>query len=143
LWESVILIIICLSIDEINIIYVHTIESTFFFFLHGRLGYLIFKYLKYMCKHDYISYQQDNNNKCQVCIQAKMTKKTFFKLKNSELLELVHYNICEINGMLTSGGKRYFIIFIGDCSRFTYFYLLRTKNKVFKKFKKIIKNANS
>jgi len=96
-----------------------------------------------MCKHDYISYQQDNNNKCQVCIQAKMTKKTFFKLKNYELLELVHYNICEINGMLTSGGKRYFIIFIGDCSRFTYFYLLRTKNKIFKKFKKIIKNANS
>jgi len=41
--------------------------------------------------------------------------------------------------MLTSGGKRYFIIFIGDCSRFIYFYLLRTKNKVFKKFKKIIK----
>jgi len=41
--------------------------------------------------------------------------------------------------MLTSGEKRYFIIFIGDCSRFIYFYLLRTKNKVFKKFKKIIK----
>jgi len=45
--------------------------------------------------------------------------------------------------MLTSGGKRYFIIFIGDCSRFIYFYLLRTKNKIFKKFKKIIKNKNS
>jgi len=64
-----------------NQYYLYSYDWIYFFFLHGRLGYLIFKYLKYMCKYDYISYQQDNNNKCQVYIQVKMTKKTFFKLK--------------------------------------------------------------
>jgi len=31
-----------------------------------------------MCKHGYISYQHDNNDKYEVCIQEKMKKKAFF-----------------------------------------------------------------
>jgi transposase InsO family protein len=97
-----------------------------------------------MCKHGYISYQHDNNNKCEVCIEAKMTKKPFSRVeRNSQLLELVHFDICEINGMLTRGRKRYFITFIDDYSRFTYVYLLRTKDEAFgkfKEFKKIVEN---
>jgi hypothetical protein len=59
-----------------------------------------------MCKHDYILYQHDYNDKCEVYIQAKMTKKPFSKVeRNSQLLEVVHYDICEINGMLTRGEK--------------------------------------
>jgi hypothetical protein len=35
-----------------------------------------------------------------------MTKKPFSKVeRNSQLLEVVHYDICEINGMLTRGEK--------------------------------------
>ena len=69
-----------------------------------------------------------------------MTKKLFPKVeRNSQLLELVHSDICEINGMLTRGGKRYFITFIDDYSCFTYVYLLRTKDKAFKKFKEFKK----
>jgi len=30
-----------------------------------------------MCKNGYISHQHDNNDKYEVCIQAKMTKKAF------------------------------------------------------------------
>jgi hypothetical protein len=78
--------------------------------------------LKYMWKHGYISYQHDNNNKYEVCIQVKMTKKLFPKVeRNSQLLELVHYDICEINGMLTRGEKRYFITFINDYSNLPIF----------------------
>ena len=58
-----------------------------------------------------------------------MTKKPFPKVeRNSQLLELVHSDICEINDMLTRGEKRYFITFIDDYSHFTYVYLLRTKD---------------
>jgi transposase InsO family protein len=93
-----------------------------------------------MCKHGYISYQHNNKNKCEVCIQAKMTKKPFPKVeRNSQLLELVHSDICEINGILTRGGKRYFITFINDYSRLTYVYLLRTKDEAFEKFKEFKK----
>ena len=45
---------------------------------HARLGHLNFKYLKFMSKHGMISYKHDDEKKCEICIQAKMTKKLFF-----------------------------------------------------------------
>ena len=48
---------------------------------------------------------------------------------------MIHTDICEYNGILTRGGKRYFITFIDDYSRYTYIYLLRTKDEAFDKFK--------
>ena len=74
------------SINEINVIFAYMIESTSLLW-HARLGHLNYRYLKYMCKHGYISYQHNNNNnnnnnsKCEVCIQAKITKKPFLKYK--------------------------------------------------------------
>ena len=63
--------------------------------------------------------------KCEICIQAKVPKKPFSKLdRNSIMLELVHFDICELNGVLTKECKRYFITFIDDFSRFTYVYLM-------------------
>ena len=40
-----------------------------------------------------------------------------------------------MNGVLTRGGKRYFITFIDDFSRFTYVYLMRNKDESFDIFK--------
>ena len=51
------------------------------------------------------------------------------------LLELVHSDLCEMNGELTKGGKRYFISFIDDCTRFCYVYLLKSKDEVLNYFK--------
>ena len=49
-----------------------------------------------------------------------MTKKPFSKSnRNSILLEFVHSDVCELNGILTRGSKRFIIIFIDDFSRFT------------------------
>jgi hypothetical protein len=82
------------NINEINVSSSYMVESTSFIW-HGRLGHLNYRYLKYMCKHGYISYQHDNNDKCEVCIQSKMAKKPFSKVeRNSQLLELVHSDIC-------------------------------------------------
>lgn len=36
---------------------------------------------------------------------------------------------------LSKGGKSYFITLIDDASKYTYMYLLRTKDEVFEKFK--------
>jgi hypothetical protein len=52
------------------------------------------------------------------------------------LLELVHSDVCELNGILTRGGKRYFITFIDDFFRYTYVYLMRNKDESFDMFKK-------
>ena len=97
---------------------------------HARLAHLNFRSLKYMSKHGLISYSNISHEKCEICIQAKITKKPFPKAeRNTQILDLIHSDICEYNGNLTRGGKRYFITFIDDCSRFTYVYLLRTKDK--------------
>jgi transposase InsO family protein len=40
-----------------------------------------------------------------------------------------------MNGMLTEGGKRYFMTLIDDATRFCYVYLLKTKDETFNCFK--------
>ena len=52
------------------------------------------------------------------------------------MLELVYSDVCELNGILTRGEKRYFITFIDDFSRYTYVYLMRNKDESFDMFKK-------
>jgi transposase InsO family protein len=50
-------------------------------------------------------------------------------------LKLIHSNLCEMNGVLTKGGKRYFMTLIDDASRFCYVYLLKTKDEALDYFK--------
>jgi hypothetical protein len=50
-------------------------------------------------------------------------------------LELIHSDLCEMNGVLTKGGKRYFMTLIDDASRFCYVYLLKTKDEALDYFK--------
>ena len=65
-----------------------------------------------------------------------MSKRPFPKVeRNSEFLDLVHFDICELNGILTRGENRYFIIFIDDHSRYTYVYLMKHKDQAFQMFK--------
>ena len=40
-----------------------------------------------------------------------------------------------MNGKLTKGGRRYFVTFIDDCTRFCYVYLLKTKDEALHYFK--------
>ena len=59
---------------------------------HARLVHLNFKSLKYMSKHSLLSCSSINHENCQICIQEKMTKKSFSRLeKISQILDLVHY----------------------------------------------------
>ena len=114
--------------------YAYFVDSLYLW--HAKLGYLNFKYLKFMSKHGMISYKHDDEKKYEICIQAKMTKKPFSKSnRNSIMLELVHSDVCELNGVFTRIGKRYFITFIDDFSRFTYVYLMRNKDESFDIFK--------
>ena len=50
-------------------------------------------------------------------------------------LDLIHSDLCEMNGLLTRGGKRYFMTLIDDATRYCYIYLLKTKDEAFHYFK--------
>jgi transposase InsO family protein len=76
-------------------------------------------------------------SKCQSCVQSKQPHKPHKAVEERHLtlLELVHSDICEMNGVLTERGQRYFMTMIDDASRYCYVYLLKTKDKALNCFK--------
>jgi hypothetical protein len=60
------------------------------------------------------------SSKCHVCVESKQPHKPHKAVaaRNLAPLELIHSDIYEMNGELTKGGKRYFLTFIDDCTRF-------------------------
>ena len=123
-----------LSINTV-IISVYMLESSINLW-HARLSHVNFRSVNFMSKHKLITCENSKPKKCKICIQAKMVKKPFPKNeRNIEILELIHSDICELNGQLTRGGNRYFITFIDNHSRFTYVYLMKTKDQAFDMFK--------
>jgi transposase InsO family protein len=76
-------------------------------------------------------------SKCQVCVQSKQPLKPrkVVEVRNLAPLDLIHFDLCEMNEILTKGGKRYFITFIYDSTRFCYVYLLKSKDEALHYFK--------
>jgi transposase InsO family protein len=70
-------------------------------------------------------------------VQSKHPRKPHKTAEDRHLapLELIHSDICEMNGVLTEGGQRYFMTMINDASRYCYVYLLKTKDEALNYFK--------
>jgi hypothetical protein len=70
-------------------------------------------------------------------MQSKQLRKPHkaVEARNLAPLELVYSDLCEMSGELTKGGKRYFMTFIDDYTRFCYVYLLKTKDEALHYFK--------
>ena len=77
------------------------------------------------------------NSKCLVCVGSKQTRKPHMAAEARDLapLDLIHSDLCEMNGVLTKGGKKYFMTLIDDSIRFCYIYMLKSKDEVFHYFK--------
>jgi hypothetical protein len=74
--------------------------------------------------------------KCEFCSQAKITKKSHKSvIRESNPIDLIHSDICELDGTMTRNNKRYFITFIDDCSDYTFVYLMENKSEAFDMFK--------
>jgi transposase InsO family protein len=50
-------------------------------------------------------------------------------------LDIIHSDLCEINGILTRAGKKYFISFIDDATRYCQLYLVKMKDEALNSFK--------
>ena len=69
---------------------------------------------------------------------GKQTRVYFKKhppLKKSDLLELMHFDVCSPLKVKSFIGALYFVTFIDDCSRKLWVYALKTKDQVLEKFK--------
>ena len=56
------------------------------------------------------------------------------KKRTTEILALVHTDVCGLFDVQTRGGYVYFIIFINDYSWYRFMYLMHQKSEVFEKF---------
>ena len=54
--------------------------------------------------------------------------------RETKLLGLIHSNLGDLKQTMTRGGKKFYMTFIDDYSRFTKVYLLRNKDKAFDMF---------
>lgn len=70
-------------------------------------------------------------------MQAKQLRKPHFGVeeKDSRLLELIHFDLYEMNGVLNKGGKKYMVTFIDDVTRYYHVYLLKTKDEALHYFR--------
>ena len=67
----------------------------------------------------------------------KITKTSFtgHGERVSDILDLIHTDVCGLMSTQTRGGYSYFITFTDDRSRFGYVYLMKYKFEAFDKFK--------
>ncbi|KAL6322023.1 hypothetical protein AAG906_003165 [Vitis piasezkii] len=86
----------------------------------------------------------------QICIECIKGKQTNMRKNDanrcSDVLELIHMNICGPFPTPSWNGQQYFITFIDDYSRYGYLYLIHEKSQsldVFKNFKAEVENQLS
>ncbi len=105
---------------------------------HSRLCHINFGLISRMSSMSLIpNFTIAKGSKCHSCVQSKQPRKPHKAAEERNLapLELIHSDLCEMNGVLTKGEKRYFMTLIDDATKFCYVYLLQTKDEALDYFK--------
>lgn len=70
---------------------------------------------------------------CETCVGGKHHRSPFGSstTKTTEVLELVHSDVCGKMREKSLGGAEYFVTFTDDKTRYTWVYILKTKDQVF------------
>ena len=73
---------------------------------------------------------------CEPCLMGKMTKAPFSGTmeRATDLLEIIHTDVCGLMSIETHGGYHCFLTFTDDLSRYVYIYLMKHKSETFEKF---------
>jgi GAG-pre-integrase domain len=100
------------------------------FMWHYRLGHINEKHIKKLHEVGLLNnFNIKTINACESYLRGKMTKASFSKKgeRTSDLLALIHTDICGPMSTYTRNSDRYFITFTDDYSRYSYVYLMRHK----------------
>ena len=103
---------------------------------HGILRHVNFDTLRKLMNLELLpEFNIDANHKCEICVESKLTRASFHNIERStEPLELIHSDTCDLKYVQTRGGKKYFVTFIDDRTRYCYVYLLKSKDEALEKF---------
>ena len=105
---------------------------------HCRLGHISEKRMRKLHKDGLLkSFDFESFDTCESCLLGKMTKTPFTGHceRASDLLEIIHTDVCGPMSTAARGGFVYFVTFTDDLSRYGYIYLMRHKSETFEKFK--------
>ncbi|KAM2611853.1 hypothetical protein TB2_031903 [Malus domestica] len=105
---------------------------------HLRLGHVNLDKIHKMSKDGYIRpLGNDQIGTCECCLKGKMTKSPFTGKgeRATEILGLIHTDVCGPMSTTSRGGFSYYITFTDNNSRFGYVYLMKYKSESFERFK--------
>ncbi|KAJ9535931.1 hypothetical protein OSB04_un000899 [Centaurea solstitialis] len=105
---------------------------------HCRLGHINKKRVELLLKGGFLgNFDYKPFDNCESCLSGKMTKQPFNNENEraTDLLEIIHTDVCGPFSHVARGGYRYFITFTDNFSRYGYVYLMRHKSETFEKFK--------
>ncbi|KAJ9544958.1 LOW QUALITY PROTEIN: hypothetical protein OSB04_024665 [Centaurea solstitialis] len=105
---------------------------------HCRLGHINKKRVELLLKGGLLgNFDYKPFDNCESCLSGKMTKQPFNNENEraTDLLEIIHTDVCGPFSHVARGGYRYFVTFTDDFSRYGYVYLMRHKSETFEKFK--------
>nr|KYP33374.1 Retrovirus-related Pol polyprotein from transposon TNT 1-94 [Cajanus cajan] len=131
----------------------HSVTKDKMHLWHCRYGHLSFQGLNTLYQQ-YMVYglpmMKAPTNLCQDCLIGKQSRDSFPKKSNwraTQVLQLIHADICGPITPISNSKKRYLLTFIDDFSRKTWIYFLIAKSEalsIFKIFKvHVEKEANS
>src|SRR4051812_22363076 len=105
---------------------------------HCRLGHIGVKRMKKLHSDGLLeSLDFESFDTYESCLMGKMTRTSFSGLmeRATDLLEIIHSDVCGPMSVSRRGGYRYFVTFTDDLSRYGYIYLMKHKSETFEKFK--------
>ena len=105
---------------------------------HCCLGHIGVKHMKKLHSDGLLeSLEYESLDSWEPCLMGKMTKTPFSKTmeRATDLLEIIHTDVCGPMNIEARGRYRYFLTFTDDLSRYEYIYLMKHKSETFEKFK--------
>ncbi|GJT65606.1 zinc finger, CCHC-type containing protein, partial [Tanacetum coccineum] len=122
--------------DNVGPAFMSTLKQNDSILWHARLGHVHYKRMQDVSKDGLILAFDIHIEKCKTYMLTKITKKPFQNVKHkTEVLELIHSDLCDLHATPSLGNKKYFVTFIDDVYRFCYVYLLHSKDEALDKFK--------
>nr|GEZ90837.1 zinc finger, CCHC-type [Tanacetum cinerariifolium] len=120
--------------DNIGSVFISTSKVNDSIIWHDRLGHVHLKMMQDMSKDGLIPSFDMDTKKCKTWMLTKITKKPFQNVRETEVLELIHNDLCDMHATPSLGDKKYFVTFIDDAFRFCYVYLLHSKDEALDKY---------
>ena len=104
---------------------------------HRRYGHVGEQNLKSLANGKLVErFDYNSSGLCESCIGGKQHQSLFdsSERQTGDLLELVHSDVCGKISDKSIGGAQYFLTFTDDKSRYSWVYIIKMKDQVFKYF---------